>query len=235
MQIAAGHTWHLLYGLLPWVLYLFDRAIDPARRRRRAGATSSLAAACLALDGLRRRDLPGAAHGVRARRIRRVVAARHAALPPLRALRARGRHRASGLAAPKLLPLFEYAAALPAHHQVRGGDLAAVHPQDLHVARGRLRGDDVVHDGLWHEWGLYLGWPALVALVAGVAASRGPRERALKWAGLVMLVVRRARGLPPARAVAAPASPARSSSRSTSPSRWLYPAVMRSRAARPRV
>src|SRR5579883_3201948 len=29
MQIAAGHTWHLLYGLFPWILYFFDRAIDP--------------------------------------------------------------------------------------------------------------------------------------------------------------------------------------------------------------
>jgi hypothetical protein len=40
--------------------------------------------------------------------------------------------------------------------------------------------------GMWHEWGMYLGWPALVGLIAAFAYSRGPRERALKWGGLIM-------------------------------------------------
>jgi hypothetical protein len=27
LQLAAGHTWHLVYALTPWVLYFFDRAV----------------------------------------------------------------------------------------------------------------------------------------------------------------------------------------------------------------
>jgi hypothetical protein len=91
-----------------------------------------------------------------------------------------------GLAAPKLLPLSEALLRFP---RIIKSD-EAMWPQYLYGIFTWREGDYAASGdfvvGMWHEWGLYLGWPALVGLVAAVVASRGPRERALKWAGLVM-------------------------------------------------
>ena len=77
---------------------------------------------------------------------------------------------------------------------------------------------------MWHEWGLYLGWLGLGLLVAGVVASRGPRERALKWAGFVMIlfVIGGFHQLTPWRVFHL--LPLFKSQHV--PSRWLYPAVL---------
>jgi hypothetical protein len=77
---------------------------------------------------------------------------------------------------------------------------------------------------MWHEWGLYLGWLGLGLLVAGVVASRGPRERALKWAAFVMVlfVIGGFHQLTPWRMFHL--LPLFKSQHV--PSRWLYPAVV---------
>jgi hypothetical protein len=41
----------------------------------------------------------------------------------------------------------------------------------------------------WHEWGLYVGWAALLGLLLGAFLARGPRERALQVTALVLLVL----------------------------------------------
>jgi len=187
MQIAAGHTWHLLYGLLPWVLFLFDRAIDPAASRRDAVRDVVAAAACLALmvygDGIY--PVP---HTVFVLGIYAVVVARRTrAWRPVTTLAALG-VLAGGLSAPKLLPLFEYLQRFP---RIIKSD-EAIWPQYIPAMFTWRTGDyaasgEFVGGAMWHEWGMYLGWPALVGLVAGLVASRGPRERGLKWAGYIML------------------------------------------------
>jgi hypothetical protein len=186
MQIAAGHTWHLLYGLLPWILYLFDRAVDPQTSRKQAVKDVIVAGACLALmaygDGIY--PVPHTAFaltvyaGVLAKRTRR--------LEPLYALAGLA-VVAVGLAAPKLAPLFEELQRFP---RIIKSD-EAIWPQYIPAIFTRRVGDyaasaDFVSGAIWHEWGLYVGWPALVGLVAAIVASRGERERALKWAGLIM-------------------------------------------------
>ncbi len=41
----------------------------------------------------------------------------------------------------------------------------------------------------WHEWGSYIGWAAFLALFAGAAFARGPREVPLKWMGLLLVLL----------------------------------------------
>jgi hypothetical protein len=94
---------------------------------------------------------------------------------------------AFGLAAPKLLPLFEELQRFP---RIIKSD-EAIWPQYIPAIFTWRISDyaasaDFVSGALWHEWGLYVGWPALIALVAAIVVSRGERERALKWAGLIM-------------------------------------------------
>ena len=187
LQIAAGHTWHLLYGFLPWILYFFDRAIDPATPARRSRQDLVLAAACLAtmVYGDAIYPVPHAAFLLTV--YAALVARSRRSWQPVRALAATGAI-AVGLAGPKLLPLFEQLLRYP--RLIRSEE--AIWPQDIVKLLTYRVGDFLATtsftNGQWHEWGLYLGWLGLGLLVAGVAASRGPRERALKWAGLVMIV-----------------------------------------------
>ncbi len=186
MQLAAGHTWHLLYGLLPWILFLYDRAIDARTPQKDAVRDVVVAGACLALmaygDGIY--PVPhtafalvvyGAFVAKYTRRRRPLVAS--AALGAV----------AVGLSAPKLVPLLEELARFPRF--VKSDE--AIWPQYIPAIFTRRVGDyrayaEFVSNAMWHEWGLYVGWPALIAIALAIWASRGPRERALKWAGLIM-------------------------------------------------
>ncbi|HEY1692283.1 MAG TPA: hypothetical protein VGG39_08975 [Polyangiaceae bacterium] len=185
MQIGAGHTWHLLYGLLPWALFFFDRSIEAGAPRQRARRDTVLAGVIIATmvygDGIYPVPHTAMALGIYAL----VLARSTRSWRPVQALGWVGA-TAMGLAAPKLLPLSEALLRFP---RIIKSD-EAMWPQYLYGIFTWREGDYAASGdfvvGMWHEWGLYLGWPALVGLVAAVVASRGPRERALKWAGLVM-------------------------------------------------
>ncbi len=187
LQIAAGHTWHLLYGFVPWILYLFDRAIEqgapPARARRDLVLVSLCLAAMVYADAIYPVPHAGFLLGLYAL----LMARTQRSWQPVRALAAVVA-MAVGFAGPKLLPLAEQLMRYPRH--IRSEE--AIWPQDI-VKILTWRVGDIISttsfiNGQWHEWGLYLGWLGLGLLVAGVVASRGPRERALKWAGFVMLL-----------------------------------------------
>jgi hypothetical protein len=185
LQIAAGHSWHLLYALLPWALYFFDRAIEPDAEPLRIRRDLVLVGACLAtmVYGDAIYPLPQTAFALTV--YAAVMARSTRSWRPLVAVLWSGAV-AVGLAAPKLFPLLEALFRFP---RVIKSD-EAMWPQYLYgVFTWResdytAKGPFVV--GMWHEWGLYLGWPALVGLIAAFATSRGPRERALKWGGLIM-------------------------------------------------
>ncbi|HEY3819085.1 MAG TPA: hypothetical protein VGL81_18075 [Polyangiaceae bacterium] len=223
LQLAAGHTWHLLYGFLPWTLYLFDRAIEPGAPVRRARRDVVLAAACIAAmvygDGIY--PVPHTAFLLVV--YAAFVARSMRSWRPLRAVAAVGAI-AVGLASPKLLPLFEELQRYPRHIASE----EAIFPQDivriLTDRVGDFLGRASFINGMWHEWGLYLGWLGLGLLVAGVAASRGPRERGLKWAAFVMVlfVIGGFHQLTPWRVFHL--LPLFKSQHV--PSRWLYPAVL---------
>jgi hypothetical protein len=186
MQVGAGHTWHLLYGLLPWAFFFFDRAIeperDPALTRRDAVLAGVVIATMVYGDGIY--PVPQTAFALLL--YAAVVAQRARSWAPLRALSITG-ISAIGLAAPKLLPLAQSMMRFPRY--IKSDE--AMWPQYLYGIFTWREGDYTAMapfaTGMWHEWGLYIGWPALALLALGLVFSRGPRERALKWAGLVML------------------------------------------------
>jgi hypothetical protein len=223
LQLAAGHTWHLLYAFLPFSLYLFDRAIDVDAPARRARRDIVLAAICIATmvygDGIY--PVPHTAFLLAV--YAALVARSTRSWRPLCALAAVGAI-AMGLAAPKLLPLYAELQRYPRHIASE----EAIFPQDivriLTLRVGDYLGRASFINGMWHEWGLYLGWLGLGLLVAGVIASRGPRERALKWAAFVMVlfVIGGFHQLTPWRLFHL--LPLFKSQHV--PSRWLYPAVL---------
>jgi hypothetical protein len=224
MQLASGHTWHLLYGLLPWVLYFFDRAIDSRTSHEDCIRDVMLAGACLAVMVYGDAIYPVPHTAFVLVMYGAIVARSTRRLRPLYALASLGAV-AVGLSAPKLLPLFEALARFP---RIIKSD-EAIWPQYIPAIFTRRVGDyaasaDFVSGAMWHEWGLYLGWPALVGLIAAIVASRGPREHALKWAGLVMFSFVALGGVHPL-------TPWRLMhllplfSSQHVPSRWLYPSV----------
>jgi hypothetical protein len=223
LQLAAGHSWHLLYGFLPWALFLFDRAIDADAPVGRARRDLVLTALCIAamVYGDAIYPVPHTAFLLGMYAV--LVARSTRSWRPIRALAITGA-MAVGLAAPKLLPLLEQLRRYP---RLIGSE-EAIWPQDiLKVLTWRV-GDYLAKtsftNGMWHEWGLYLGWLGLGLVVAGVVASRGPRERALKWAAFVMVlfVMGGFHQLTPWRLFHL--LPLFKSQHV--PSRWLYPAVL---------
>jgi hypothetical protein len=222
LQLAAGHSWHMLYGLLPWVLYFFDRAIDPSERPSRARLDVVLAAACIAVMVYGDAIYP-VPHAAFLLVVYASLLARWArSWRPMRALAAVGAI-AIGLSAPKLLPLAELMRRYPRFI----GSEEAIWPQDIFKVLtwriGDLRATTSFTNGMWHEWGLYLGWLGLALLVAGVAMSRGRRERALVWAAfpMVLFVIGGFHQLTPWRIFHL--LPVFHSQHV--PSRWLYPAI----------
>ena len=186
MQIGAGHSWHLLYALLPWTLFWFDRSLDAGATPYRVCRDRVLAGLAIALmaygDGIY--PVPHTAFALLV--YAAVLARTTRSWRPMIALAWTGA-TALGLAAAKLLPLSQALARFP--RLIKSDE--AMWPQYLYGIFTWREGDYTASatfaTGMWHEWGLYLGWPALVGLVAAVVASRGPRERALKWAGFIML------------------------------------------------
>jgi len=84
-----------------------------------------------------------------------------------------------GLAAPKLLPILEVLAKHPRLVDSTetidfGGFVEVLTSRDQDMSSG--------HGGVsqwgWHEWGMYVGWAVVAAVVLGAIAGRGTRESA---------------------------------------------------------
>jgi L-ascorbate metabolism protein UlaG (beta-lactamase superfamily) len=224
LQVAVGHSWHLLYALLPWTLFFFDRAVvQPTADGRRSLRDLALAAACIALmvygDAIY--PVPHTAFVLVVYAC--IVARATRSWRPVGALAVCGA-LAVGLSAPKLLPLWEQMQRFPRYITSEEAVWPWHLPDLLTLRLGDYTAVSSWTVGMWHEWGLYLGWPLLLAMVAGVAASRGSRERAFKWAGLAMIVfvIGGFHALAPWRLLHL--LPVFKSQHV--PSRWLYPAVL---------
>ncbi|HEX3343434.1 MAG TPA: hypothetical protein VHS09_02625 [Polyangiaceae bacterium] len=225
LQITSGHTWHLAYAWTPWVLYFYDRAVGadaslgPPRRRHVV-----LAGACLALmvymGGIY--PLPQtvfvvALYGVflsmTTRSLRPIVVGAACGLLSL------------GLSAPKLFPILE---VLRKHPRLVDSTETIDFSGFVDVLTSREQDMSSGHGGVsqwgWHEWGMYVGWPVVVALVLGVVAGRGTRESALKWAGLVCLSLGFGAFDPHAPWPLLHDLPVFQSQHV--PSRWMYPALL---------
>ena len=186
LQIAAGHTWHLAYALLPWALHFYWRATSSdgggARRSRAVVALAVVWAWSLYAGGIY--PLP---HAVLALAVLAVVdTIRTRTLAPLAVLAGSGALGA-GLAAPKLLPMLVTFSAAP--RLVASDEVFA--PAHLWIAltspkQGFFDRPAPVTPYGWHEWGIYLGLAGVSLAVVGFFAAR--REHAGLRIALLLFV-----------------------------------------------
>ncbi len=225
LQITSGHTWHLAYEWTPWVLYFFDRAVgaDPTRGSPRA-RDIVLCATSIALmvymggiyplpQTIFALALYGIFLSLFLRSERPIVVGLGAGLLAL------------GLSAPKLFPVLEVMSKHPRFvDSTETLDLRAF----VDLLTSRDQDMTSAHAGVtqwgWHEWGMYVGWPVVVAIGAGAVFGRGKRELPLKWAGLVLLSLGFGSFDPNAPWPLLHHAPVFKSQHV--PSRWMYPAVL---------
>jgi hypothetical protein len=225
LQLAAGNTAHLAYAWMPWALFLFDQAAGTAPRASRDRTRSAvLAGACVAMmvyaggvDALPQTAVLLAAYAL----ILALATRRIAPLGMLAATAAAG----FGLSAPKLLPALAVLRRFPPSGDA-GGSLDPTQLTQLLTNReqGFAIGHAGIPDGAWHDVGMYVGWPALILLGAGVLASRGTRARPLAALGGVCLVL--GLGAFSTRAPWVLFHELPIADREHVAARWLYPAIL---------
>lgn len=225
LQITAGHTWHLAYAFTPWTLYFYDRAAftDPSRGRPRLRdrVLMAVAIAMMVYTGgiypLPETLFAVASYGV-------LLAALTRSPRPL-CVGLAGGLLGLGFAAPKLLPVLEVMVKHPrlvdSTETIDLGALVDVltsHDQDM------TSGHAGVSQWGWHEWGMYVGWPVVVLVLAGAVLARGPRESALRWTGLLCFTLGLGAFHPDAPWPLLHHVPVFKSQHV--PSRWMYPAIL---------
>jgi len=220
LQAESGHTWHLYYALMPWALWLFDRAIAarPGHAKRDVVGLGIVLAAMVYLGAIY--PLPQVI----------VVIALYGlvAAISLRSLRPALLGLGGGLlsfafAAPRLLPILDMLRRYPRLvDSPETIDLAGI--IGIFTAR-QGEPHPAVGPWGWHEFGFYIGWlPFLVMLSAPLLARRW-KERAALLAGGVCFALALGRFSPMAPwALLHDYVPVFQSQHV--PSRWFYPAVL---------
>jgi hypothetical protein len=225
LQLSVGHTWHLVYGWTPWVLYFYDRAVgaDPMCGAPRARDVV-LAAACLAIMFYTGGIYPLPQTLVLLALYGGLLAAVTRSFRPLILGLATG-VVSFGLAAPKLLPLLDLLWRHP-----RLIDSTETLDLTAFVQLLTARDQDVssrpaaVSQWGWQEWGMYVGWVPFITLIVGCVTARGVRESPLKWTGLVAMLLGFGAFDPRAPWSLLHQLPVFKSQHV--PSRWLYPALL---------
>jgi hypothetical protein len=186
LQVAAGHTWHLAYAWLPWTLLAFLE-VDEARGAARVAwcfATAALLAANVYHGGIY--PFPHTA----------LILGLYATYETLRMRSWRPLATATlcitggiALAAPKLLPMADTMLRFP--RQVPSREYLWPHEYLRMLVAGRSGSGFEPVPGLdwgFHEYGIYVGWAGLLALVAG--NLRRPQQvqlAGLRFAGLALV------------------------------------------------
>lgn len=190
LQAAAGHVWHLYYAYTPWVLFFFDRACggDPEGNppKIRDAVVAGIVLAMMVYAGAIY-PLPQTAFIVALYSV--FAAARLRSPRPLGMLAIAGAV-SFGLSAPKLLPLLDALSRFPRL-------IDSPETFDFTALVAMLTSPDqsfgsrpanVSHWG-WHEYGMYVGWAGVLAMIAGALYARGVREGAWKWVALVLFIL----------------------------------------------
>jgi hypothetical protein len=184
LQATAGHTWHLQYAWMPWAFYFFDRALGDRRLKYAvyAGATIAL---MVYMGGVY--PVPHTALFLTIYAL--FLAARTRSPWPLGALSVVGA-TAVGFSAPKLLPVIDTMRRTP--REIRSPEAIGLH-QLLVMMTERAQAlharPIAVPIHRWHEYGIYIGWAGIAALLVGLLFARGAREQALKVAGGLALLL----------------------------------------------
>lgn len=184
LQAAVGHTWHLQYGLMPWVFYFFERAQAKGALRFAIGSGAVMALQCFwgAIYPLPHTALLLSGYAL-------FTTFFGKSWRPLLAL-AIAAAVAFGLSAPKLFAIVDHMSDVPRlieSKEVIGlAELVA-----MLTAPGQRYGVHSVRVPAynWHEWGLYVGGGGVLVLVVAVLFARGPREHSLKILGLLCLLL----------------------------------------------
>jgi hypothetical protein len=190
MQIAVGHGWHPVYAYLPWALYFYDRAASPepllsTPRRRDIVLCAVFLALLVYTGGIY--PLPHAAVVLVGYATLLSVSTR--SLVPVKRMMACGL-LAVGFAAPRLFPIIEVLRRFPrltdsTETMDLGSFLTMLTSRDQDTYSMPVR----VSQWGWHEWGMYIGWAAVGAILVGVIAARTVRERSLRIVGVVLCVL----------------------------------------------
>lgn len=189
LQTGVGHVWHLRYAWTPFALYFFDAAVAHGWAThvwRRAAVATGVVMALLVYEG-GIYPLPHTALVLGVWAAAWAVARR--SLSPFVALAVAG-FTALGLSAPKLLAVADNMSRFT--RRIDSTEATGL------LETFRMLADP--HQGFaahpvpipaygWHEWGSYVGLPAVVAMGVGVLFGRGPRENLLKALGLFFVVL----------------------------------------------
>ncbi|HEX3851103.1 MAG TPA: hypothetical protein VHW01_09065, partial [Polyangiaceae bacterium] len=184
LQAAAGHTWHLQYGLLPWALFFYDRALEPGRLRNAVG--TGVALGCMVLWG-GIYPLPQSALIFSVYALLLAISTR--STRPLLALAIAG-GVAIGFGAPKLFAVIDHMGRVPRlieSREVIGlADLLVMFTApDQHFGVRPVRTPAYN----WHEWGIYIGPLGVAVLCVAVIFARGQRGQPLKITALLLLLL----------------------------------------------
>jgi hypothetical protein len=184
LQIGVGHMWHLHYAWLPLVVWLYLRAQEPGRARYALYA-GMVVALLLYMGGIY--PLPHTVLSLFVFMIVATVTERSAR--PVWTLAIVG-FSSLGFSAPKLLPL----AAHMSHHprtieSPESLDLRQIVAMMTDPMQSYNRPATAVGPWGWHEFGIYIGLPAFVAIAAGMLFAGGRLAMAPKVAGVVFFAL----------------------------------------------
>ena len=184
LQAAAGHTWHLQYGLLPWALLFYERSLEPGRLKQALG--TGVALACMVFwGGIYPLPQSAVILGVYAL----LLAIFTRSTRPLVSLAIAG-GVAIGLGAPKLFAILDRLDRVPRlieSREVIGLSELLV----MFTSTDQHFGSRPVHTPAynWHEWGIYIGPLGVTVLCLAVLFARGKRGQPLKITGLLLLLL----------------------------------------------
>ncbi|MBK9263488.1 MAG: hypothetical protein IPM54_27240 [Polyangiaceae bacterium] len=182
LQTAVGHTWHLAYAFLPWVLFFFERARQTPSRWLDVSLLGASFAALVYSGGIY--PLP---HTVLALGLYAVMlGVIDKTVRPLVILGVGGL-LGVGLSAPKLVPMLDVFGKaprlVPSTESLEIGAFFTLltSPDQSYFSRPAR-----VSPYGWHEWGMYISLPGVILLALGLLLVQGKREAALKVAGVVL-------------------------------------------------
>jgi hypothetical protein len=186
LQATTGHLWHLQYCYLPWVFWAFERLLAEKRLSLAALGAGGVAFALLVYTG----GIYPLPHAVV---LLGLYAGARATLdkswqPLLRLLQLGG--LSVGLAAPKLFSVLldfgERPRLVPSTEAIN----LSILWQAL-VAPGQTPGAGPVPvpQWGWHEYGMYIGWAPALLVLLGASWWGTRRELALKFTGVVALLL----------------------------------------------
>ena len=184
LQAAAGHTWHLQYGLLPWALWFYERALEPGRLKNAIGTGVMLS--CMVLWG-GIYPLPQSALILGCYTLLLAVFTRSAR--PFYVLAIAG-VVAIGLGAPKLLAILDRLDRVPRFIESREviglADLLVMFTApEQHFGSRPVRTPAYN----WHEWGIYIGPLGVAVLCIAVIFARGERGQPFKILSMLLLLL----------------------------------------------